>query len=83
MAGVRDAANIKPLNFSFNANSIIDPVSTDLNVNASDSTAVQLLRQLVNKQSIIVLDTGALVGETKDKFNDAFGQQIQTTGRWG
>lgn len=83
MAGVRDAANIKPLNFSFNANSIIDPVSADLNVNATDSTAVQLLRQLVNKQSIIVLDTGALVGETKDKFNDAFGQQIQTTGRWG
>ena len=83
MAGVRDAANIKPLNFSFNANSIIDPVSADLNVNATDSTAVQLLRQLVNKQSIIVLDTGALVGETKDKFNDVFGQQIQTTGRWG
>lgn len=83
MAGVRDAANIKPLNFSFNANSIIDPVSADLNVNATDSTAVQLLRQLVNKQSIIVLDTGAFVGETKDKFNDAFGQQIQTTGRWG
>lgn len=83
MAGVRDAANIKPLNFSFDANSIIDPVSADLNVNATDSTAVQLLRQLVNKQSIIVLDTGALVGETKDKFNDVFGQQIQTTGRWG
>lgn len=83
MAGVRNAANIKPLNFSFDANSIIDPVSADLNVNATDSTAVQLLRQLVNKQSIIVLDTGALVGETKDKFNDAFGQQIQTTGRWG
>lgn len=83
MAGIRNAANIKPLNFSFDANSIIDPVSADLNVNATDSTAVQLLRQLVNKQSIIVLDTGALVGETKDKFNDAFGQQIQTTGRWG
>ncbi|MSD84469.1 phage tail tape measure protein (plasmid) [Lactobacillus curvatus] len=82
MTGVRNAADIKPLNFSFDANSVINPMIADLNINATDSTAVQLLRKLVDKQSVIVLDTGTLVGETKDKFNDIFGQQIQTTGRW-
>ncbi|MED4083867.1 phage tail tape measure protein [Halalkalibacterium halodurans] len=42
-----------------------------------------LLRQLLNKNQTIVLDTGVLVGETTPMYNQSFGNKAQLTERWG
>lgn len=55
--------------------------TNELKVSSFDTTN-DLLRRLVDKKQVIVLDSGAVVGETKDLYNTAFGEDIQLQTRW-
>lgn len=55
--------------------------TNELKVSSFDTTN-DLLRRLVDKKQVIVLDSGAVVGETKYLYNTAFGEDIQLQTRW-
>lgn len=55
--------------------------TNELKVSSFDTTN-DLLRRLVDKKQVIVLDSGVVVGETKDLYNTAFGEDIQLQTRW-
>ncbi len=55
--------------------------TNELKVSSFDTTN-NLLRRLIDKKQVIVLDSGAVVGETKDLYNTAFGEEIQLQTRW-
>lgn len=55
--------------------------TNELKVSSFDTTN-NLLRRLIDKKQVIVLDSGAVVGETKDLYNTAFGEDIQLQTRW-
>lgn len=55
--------------------------TNELKVSSFDTTN-DLLRRLIDKKQVIVLDSGAVVGETKDLYNTAFGEDIQLQTRW-
>lgn len=49
---------------------------------SSFDTTNDLLRGILNRDQVVVLDTGEVVGHTKDLFNTAFGEDIQNKSRW-
>lgn len=55
--------------------------TNELKVSSFDTTN-DLLRRLIDKKQVIVLDSGVVVGETKDLYNTAFGEDIQNKSRW-
>ncbi|GAK31002.1 minor tail protein GP26-like protein [Weissella oryzae SG25] len=81
---VRDVANVKPLDFSFRDSMPIfaDVMPENNNIFMNESTN-SLLRKLIDKNQTIILDTGVLVGETTDRYDDALGQNVQNSTRWG
>jgi tape measure domain-containing protein len=57
--------------------------SVDHEVNRNDSNLENILRQALNREQVIVMDTGALVGQTADRYNQTFGNNAQNSERWG
>ena len=63
-------------NVGMNAN-----VSHELN--KENSSQGSMMEQLLNRQQVIVLDSGELVGATYSKYDKAGGNRTQITERWG
>lgn len=55
--------------------------TSELKLSSFDTTN-DLLRRILNRDQVVVLDTGEVVGHTKDLFNTAFGEDIQNKSRW-
>src|SRR5690625_453168 len=52
-------------------------------VNMNTSRTESLLERLANREQIIVLDSGELVGATYPQYDRVGGNQTQLTERWG
>lgn len=50
--------------------------------NNSESNIERLLNKIANRDTQIVMDTGELVGSTKDKYNESLGDSTKSRRRW-
>ena len=58
-------------------------VSHQINDVRSDNTLLNAINNLANRENIIILDSGELVGATYPQYDRVGGSQTQLTERWG